>query len=44
MRGSERHYSVGGRGLIDTIFAVLKVPRQWPLVLLVQVRLVCGIC
>jgi hypothetical protein len=24
-------------------FAVLKVPRQFPLVLLVEVRLVCGI-
>jgi hypothetical protein len=40
--GSERHYN-GGRGVLKTIFAVLKVPRQCPLVLLVGVRLVFGI-
>jgi hypothetical protein len=33
----------GGGGVIETEFAVLKVPRQCPLVLLVEVRLVCGI-
>jgi hypothetical protein len=31
-------------GVIETKFSVLKVPRQRPLVLLVDVRLVCGIC
>jgi hypothetical protein len=31
-------------GVIETKFAVLKVLGQWPLVLLVEVRLVCGIC
>jgi hypothetical protein len=31
-------------GAIETKLAVLKVPRQCPLVLLVEVRLVCGIC
>jgi hypothetical protein len=39
---SERDYSVGGGG-IETKLAVLKVPRQCPLVLLAEVRLVCGI-
>jgi hypothetical protein len=29
---------------METIFAVLKVLRQCPLLLLVEVRLVCGIC
>jgi hypothetical protein len=41
--GGERHYRVGGRG-IETKLAVLKLPRLCPLVLLVEVRLVCGIC
>jgi hypothetical protein len=30
-------------GVIETKFALLKVPRQCPLVLLVWVSLVCGI-
>jgi hypothetical protein len=33
-----------GGGIIETKFEVLKVPRRCPLVLLVEVRLVCGIC
>jgi hypothetical protein len=40
---SERYYSIGG-GIIETKFVVLKVPRQCPLFLLVEVRLVCEIC
>jgi hypothetical protein len=32
------------REVIETKLAVLKAPRQCPLVLLVEVRLVCGIC
>jgi hypothetical protein len=35
---------LGGRVNRNKIFAALKVPRQCPLVLLVEVRLVCGIC
>jgi hypothetical protein len=31
-------------GVIETKFAVLKVPRQCPLVLIAKVRLVCGSC
>jgi hypothetical protein len=42
-RGSERHYSVGG-GVIETKLAALKFPGQCPVVLLVEVRFVCGIC
>jgi hypothetical protein len=43
--GSERHYRVGGEGVDETKnFAVLKVPRQCPLGLLVEERLVFGIC
>jgi hypothetical protein len=42
--GSERHYQVGGRKVIETEFGSLKVPRQCPLVLLVEVKLVFGIC
>jgi hypothetical protein len=42
-RGSEGHYSWGGGGT-ERKLAVLKVPRQCPLVLLVEARLVCGIC
>jgi hypothetical protein len=38
-----RDYSVG-RGVIEPKLVVLKVPRQCPLVLLVEVRLVCRIC
>jgi hypothetical protein len=38
-RGSVRHYRVGGR-VIETEFGSLKVPRQCPLVLLVEARLV----
>jgi hypothetical protein len=41
--GRERRESLG-EGVIETKFAVLKVPRQCPLVLLVDVRLLCGIC
>jgi hypothetical protein len=37
----ERHYRFWG--VFETKFAVLKVPRQCPLVLLVWLRLVCGI-
>jgi hypothetical protein len=37
----EREEKVWGGG--ETKLAVLKVPRQCPLVLLVEVRLVCGI-
>jgi hypothetical protein len=40
--GGEKHYSVGG-GSPEQNVAVLKVPRQCPLVLLVGMRLVCGI-
>jgi hypothetical protein len=40
----EREQKFGEGGIIETKFAVLKVPRQCPLVLLVCVRLVCGIC
>jgi hypothetical protein len=42
--GSERHYHVGGGRVIETEFGSLKVPRQCPLVLLVESRLVFGIC
>jgi hypothetical protein len=35
-----RDTTVLGGGVIETKFAVLKVPRQCPLVLLVEVRLV----
>jgi hypothetical protein len=42
-RGSDRHYRVGG-GKSKQNFAVLKVPRQCPLVLLVEARLVFWIC
>jgi hypothetical protein len=38
-----RHYRVGG-GVIETVFGSLKVPRQCPLVLLGQAKLVFGIC
>jgi hypothetical protein len=41
MGGSERHYN--GGGVKETIFSVLKVPRQCPLVLLVGVMLLFGI-
>jgi hypothetical protein len=41
--GIERRYSVG-TGVIETKFVVLKVPRQCPLVLLLEVRLVYEIC
>jgi hypothetical protein len=41
--GSVRHYHIGG-GVIETGFGSLKVPRQCPLVLLVEARLVFGIC
>jgi hypothetical protein len=40
---SERYYSVGGV-LSKQNFAVLKVPRQCTLVLLVEEKLVIGIC
>jgi hypothetical protein len=42
--GSERHTIVLERGNRNKNFAVLKVPRQCPLVLLVEERLVFGIC
>jgi hypothetical protein len=32
------------RRVTEKKFVVLEVPRQCPLVLLVEVRLVCGIC
>jgi hypothetical protein len=38
-----RHYRVG-RGVIETEFGSLKVPRQCPPVLLVKARRVFGIC
>jgi hypothetical protein len=42
--GSERHYIWGGEARKkETIFPVLKVPRQWPLVLLVEAAHVIGI-
>jgi hypothetical protein len=42
--GSERHYRVGGGRVIETKVISLKVSRQCPLVLLVEARLVFGIC
>jgi hypothetical protein len=42
-RGSVRHYRVGG-GVIETEFGSWKVPRQCPLVLPVEARVVFGIC
>jgi hypothetical protein len=42
--GVVRDTTVWGEGGIETKLAVLKVPRQCPLVLLVVVRFVCGIC
>jgi hypothetical protein len=35
--GGERHYN--GEGVKERIFSVLKVPRQFPVVLLVGARL-----
>jgi hypothetical protein len=40
LESSERHYIWGGE---ESIFPVLKVPRQCPLVLLVEVRHMIGI-
>jgi hypothetical protein len=42
--GSEIHYRVGGGVYSKQNFAVWKVPRQCPLVLLVKARLVFTIC
>jgi hypothetical protein len=42
-RAREKRESWWGRGMRETTFAVLKVPRQCPLALQVDVRLVCGI-
>jgi hypothetical protein len=39
-RGVVRNSTVLGRGGIETKFAVLKIPRQCPLVFLVEVGLV----
>jgi hypothetical protein len=40
---SERHYILGGIRKKETIFPVLKVPRQCPLVLLVEAAHMIGI-
>jgi hypothetical protein len=40
---SERHYILGGVRKKETIFPVLKVPRQCPLVLLVETAHMIGI-
>jgi hypothetical protein len=42
--GNKRHYRVEGGRVIETEVGSLKVPRQCPLVLLVEARLVFGIC
>jgi hypothetical protein len=42
MGSSERHY-IGGVRKKETIFPVLKVPRQCPLVLLVEAAHIIGI-
>jgi hypothetical protein len=41
--GSERHYILGGVREKETIFPVLKVPRQCPLVLLIETAHMIGI-
>jgi hypothetical protein len=43
-REEKRKFFFGGGGVIETKFASFDVPRQCPLVLLVEVRLVCRIC